>query len=141
MLPHLILQHFYALSPPLQFPTNCIHFTFPLLRDDIIWENIRQLSSLGRAGAGYSREKPSPHFLVIIYTVLCTFGVFLIQDMGTDRSGSLLCVVFRFQTPTPSKTELQVQGQAEMNLERGLCQYQPKTRALHQYVQSLKEEG
>lgn len=128
-------------SSTISYQLHSLHISSSLLRDDIIWENIRQLSSLGRAGAGYSHEKPSPRFLVIIYTVLCTFGVFLIQDMGTDRSGSLLCVVFRFQTPTPSKAELQVQGQAEMNLERGLCQYQPETRALHQYVQSLKEQG
>lgn len=51
MLPHLILQHFYALSPPLQFPTKCIHFTFPFLP----WE----MSPYGKTSASSLRQSRS----------------------------------------------------------------------------------
>lgn len=63
----------------------------------------------GRAGAGYSAEKPNPHFLIMMDPGPRALGVFLTQAMGMDGSGSLLRLAFPFQTLTPSGAEFWVQ--------------------------------
>lgn len=110
MLACLILHHFSALSPPLQFPTKCICSTFPfLLRDAAIWKNTREVFGLHRAGC----DKAIPHSLATTAPCLCAPGVFLTLSMGMDESGSLLGSAFPLQTWTSSGAEFKVQPGSE----------------------------
>lgn len=68
------------------FPPNAFTLHFLFSPEKCHHMEKHQPAHSGRAEAGYS-----PHFLVTIYTVLCTFGVFLTQAMRKDRSGSLQC--------------------------------------------------
>lgn len=91
----------------------------------------------GRAGAGYS-----PHLLVTIYTVLCTFGAFLTHAMGKDRSGSLQCSQYlAFRLLLPQRLSFMYRERyIEMNLHHGWnCPISPLQRLSTQSIQSQKK--